>query len=182
MSTDRNTRISKFLAMVLRHKPEIIGITLDEAGWVDVEVLVAALARHGKAVSHKDLAHVVASNDKKRFAFSEDGRRIRASQGHSVQVNLGLAPAVPPEVLYHGTADRSVPAIRLEGLVKRQRQHVHLSTTRETAIAVGVRHGRPVVLEVRAGEMHRSGMTFFLSDNGVWLTDAVPPAFIAFPA
>lgn len=174
-------RTSKFLSLVLRHRPEQIGITLDEAGWVDVEVLLAASARAGVRIDRAMLERVVAENDKQRFALSPDARRIRASQGHSVRVELGLAPAPPPGVLYHGTADRFVAAIRREGLRPGRRTHVHLSGDEQTARAVGARHGAPVVLRVQSGAMHAAGHAFYRAENGVWLADAVPPEFIRFP-
>jgi putative RNA 2'-phosphotransferase len=181
MNPNRRTQISKFLSLVLRHKPETIGITLDDAGWVDVRTLLLALDRHGKALSREDLEEVVATNDKKRFAFSDDGRQIRASQGHSVEVDLQLDPIQPPDLLYHGTADRFVEPIRKSGLCTMSRQHVHLSPDTATASKVGVRHGRLVLLTVRAGAMHVAGHAFYRSANGVWLTDHVPPEFIEFP-
>jgi putative RNA 2'-phosphotransferase len=127
------------------------------------------------------LQQVVDTNDKKRFALSADGSKIRASQGHSVAVELGLPPQEPPEMLYHGTATRSLDSIRATGLHSASRQHVHLSADEATAVKVGQRHGKPVVLRVRAGAMHRAGLEFFLSANGVWLTDQVPPEYIEFP-
>jgi len=174
-------RTSKFLSKVLRHAPESVGLRLDEAGWVDVDELLAAAGRAGVALDRPTLERVVAENDKQRFALSPDGVRIRASQGHSVTVELGLEPVVPPDVLFHGTADRNLDSIRAQGLVPGRRTHVHLSADEATAVNVGRRHGRPVVLRVRAGEMHRAGHPFYRSDNGVWLTGAVPPAHIDFP-
>ena len=174
-----NVRISKFLSLVLRHKPEEIGVTLDEAGWVGVETLLSACARHRFPITRQQLETVVATSDKKRFALSEDGSRIRANQGHSVEVELGYAPAQPPEILYHGTADRFIESIRRQGLMKGKRHHVHLSLTRQTAAAVGTRHGRLVLLEVRSGDMHRAGIVFYKSANDVWLTDAVPAEYLA---
>ena len=174
-------RLSKFLSLVLRHEPEKIGIILDSNGWVAVEDLLAAAARAGTPVSREELDQVVVTNDKKRFAFSPDGSRIRASQGHSVEIDLGLAPVVPPERLYHGTATRFVDSIRAEGLRSQSRQHVHLSPDEETAVKVGQRHGKPVVLVVRAGAMHQDGHVFYRSENGVWLTEAVPPGYLEIP-
>lgn len=174
-------RISKFLSLVLRHKPEAIGICLDRAGWVEVDVLLAAARRAGMAISEDTLHRVVLENDKQRFALSEDGRRIRANQGHSVAVDLGLAPLAPPERLYHGTATRLLPAIREQGLRPGRRTHVHLSPDERTATAVGKRHGVPIVLTVLAGRMHEQGLTFYRSANGVWLTAVVPPEYIVFP-
>ncbi|HWY76129.1 MAG TPA: RNA 2'-phosphotransferase [Verrucomicrobiae bacterium] len=170
-------KISKFLSLVLRHEPGKIAIELDSAGWVAVSQLLSACAEHGFSITREELDFVVANNDKKRFAFSEDGRRIRASQGHSVEIELDYQPTTPPEVLYHGTASRFLPSIQSQGLLKGQRNHVHLSQDAKTAIAVGRRHGKPVVLKIRAGEMNRAGHSFFLSANGVWLTEHVPPNF-----
>jgi putative RNA 2'-phosphotransferase len=173
-------RTSKFISKVLRHAPESVGLRLDEAGWVDVDDLLTAAAGAGVALDRPMLERVVAENDKQRFALSADGRRIRASQGHSVPVELGLEPRTPPDVLYHGTADRNLDSIRAQGLLPGRRTHVHLSVDEETAVKVGSRHGRPVVLRVRSGEMHRAGHLFYRSDNGVWLTAAVPPEHIDF--
>jgi putative RNA 2'-phosphotransferase len=174
-------RLSKFLSKVLRHAPESVGLRLDDAGWVDVDDLLAAAARACVSLDRPTLERVVAENDKKRFALSDDGVRIRASQGHSVAVELGLTPVEPPPLLFHGTADRNVDSIRAQGLVPGSRTHVHLSADEATAVNVGRRHGRPVVLRVQAGEMHRAGLAFFRSDNGVWLTAAVPSEHIQFP-
>jgi putative RNA 2'-phosphotransferase len=171
-------RTSKRLSFVLRHGPGSIGITLDEAGWVDVDELLAALAAHGPAVTRAQLEHVVATNDKRRFAFDESGTRIRASQGHSLAVTLGYAPEQPPVELFHGTGEAAVAAILGEGLIPRRRHAVHLSPDPGTARAVGARHGRPVVLRVDAEGLAASGTSFTRSANGVWLVDAVPPAFI----
>lgn len=180
--SDRSlVRVSKFLSLVLRHRPEGIGITLDTAGWVDVDELLAASGRAGVPLDRATLERVVAENDKRRFALSPDGRRIRASQGHSVAVELGLDPVAPPEVLYHGTATRFLESIRREGLRPGSRTHVHLSGDEATARAVGSRHGSPVVLTVAAGAMHRAGHRFFRSENGVWLTDSVPSEHLRFP-
>ncbi len=177
----RYTSISKFMSLVLRHRPEVIGIELDEQGWVAIDRLLAACAAHGRALSRADLNDVVMHNNKQRFAISADGQRIRASQGHSVAINLGYEPAEPPEMLYHGTAVQNLPSIRREGLLKGKRHHVHLSADEVTATAVGQRHGKPVVLTVKAGEMARAGFLFFLSANGVWLTETVPYLYIDEP-
>ncbi|WP_031523930.1 RNA 2'-phosphotransferase [Streptomyces sp. NRRL F-5123] len=175
MDEKRTVKASKFLARVLRHEPGLIGVTLDEGGWVDVDVLLAACAAHGRRLSRAELEHVVETNNKKRYAISEDGRRIRASQGHSVSVDLGLAPAVPPDVLYHGTATVTVPIVLREGLRPMSRQDVHLSADLETAVRVGSRHGRPAVLAVDAAGLAAAGHVFRLSANGVWLSGPVPP-------
>ena len=179
---DPLVRVSKFLSLVLRHDPGKVGLTLNAAGWAEVDALIAAAARAGVAIDRETLARVVAESDKQRFALSPDGRRIRANQGHSVDVDLGLEPRVPPELLYHGTATRFVESIRAAGLHAAARTHVHLSADEETARAVGQRHGRPVVLAIAAGRMHRDGRLFFRSDNGVWLTEAVPAEYIDFEA
>jgi putative RNA 2'-phosphotransferase len=173
--------ISKFLSLILRHNPGEIGLTLDSQGWALIDDLLEKANAHGKRISRQVLDRVVAENDKKRFAISDDGQRIRASQGHSLEINLALSPQEPPEFLFHGTASRFVDSILQTGLNAGNRQHVHLSLDQATAVKVGQRHGKPVVLTVRAGEMARSGFKFFLSDNGVWLTDSVPPAFISLP-
>jgi putative RNA 2'-phosphotransferase len=175
-------RVSKFLSLVLRHDPARIGLTLDPAGWAEVDELLAAAAGAGVEIDRETLARVVAESDKQRFALSPDGRRIRANQGHSVAVDLGLEPRAPPEVLYHGTASRFVDSIRESGLHPAARTHVHLSADEETARNVGQRHGKPVVLAIAAGRMHRDGRQFYMSANGVWLTDAVPAEYIAFGA
>ncbi|MEM7777424.1 MAG: RNA 2'-phosphotransferase [Pseudomonadota bacterium] len=167
-------RTSKFLSYVLRHHPEAIGLELDNAGWTDVDDLIAKANAQGRRLDRDLIVAVVVGNDKQRFKLSQDGQRIRASQGHSRQVDLGLEPITPPELLYHGTAERFLDSILADGLVPRDRQHVHLSADVPTAIAVGQRHGRPVVLRVAAGAMANDGHTFYRSDNGVWLTDRVP--------
>jgi putative RNA 2'-phosphotransferase len=176
------TAISKFLSLVLRHQPDMIRLTLDPAGWARVDELLAKAAASGRKISRDTLHHVVETSDKKRFSLSEDGTRIRANQGHSVHVELGLAPAQPPDVLYHGTATRSLASVLGSGLDKRKRHHVHLSTEVGTAVAVGKRYGAPVLLVIDARKMHADGHVFFRSDNGVWLTDHVPPSYIAVQA
>jgi putative RNA 2'-phosphotransferase len=174
---DRLVSTSKFLSLVLRHEPEKIGLQLDSQGWVSINELLSKAA--GKLPLTVELLHeVVRTSDKQRFAISEDGTRIRANQGHSVPVELGLVPHVPPEQLYHGTATRFLDSIRRQGLLRGDRHHVHLSADTETAIKVGTRHGQPAVLIVHAGDMHRAGHVFFRSDNGVWLVAHVPPAFL----
>jgi len=180
MNSQQTTRISRFLSLVLRHEPGKIGITLDGEGWTNVDELITAMNRHGHELDFGTLEHVVDTNDKKRFAFSADGEMIRASQGHSVEVDLGYETATPPEILYHGTVGRFLPAIRETGIQKGQRHHVHLSPVLATATAVGKRRGQPVILTVLAGEMNTVGHVFHVSANGVWLTDSVPPQFIRF--
>lgn len=172
---------SKFLSLILRHQPETLGVQLDESGWIDVEVLLAAIAKHGKGMSRETLEYVVSSNDKQRFSFDAEGTRIRANQGHSVNIELGYEAAVPPETLVHGTPQQFVDAISREGLKKMQRHHVHLHVDEKTGLAVGQRRGKPVLLQVRAGEMYRAGFEFFVTPNQVWLTDRVPVEYIDFP-
>lgn len=179
MNKERNTRISKYLSLVLRHEPAAAGITLDAEGWVNVDDLISGAARHDFLFTLAELEEVVRTNDKQRFGFSVDGKRIRANQGHSVTVDLGLQPQTPPPVLYHGTVERFVASILASGLEKRARQHVHLSPDIATATRVGSRRGRPVILEIAAANMHSAGFHFFLSANGVWLTDQVPPEYIS---
>ncbi len=179
MDERRTVKVSKYLSKHLRHQPERIGLTLDANGWVTIDELLRAVARHHFPLTRAELDHVVASNDKQRFAI--EGDRIRASQGHTVDVDLDLPPADPPAYLYHGTVGRSLDAIRDEGLRPMNRTHVHLSPDRETATRVGARRGRPVVLSVDAGAMHRAGHVFYVSANGVWLTAAVPPEFLRMP-
>ncbi|MEV6141863.1 RNA 2'-phosphotransferase [Streptomyces sp. NPDC051992] len=178
MDERRTVKVSKYLSKHLRHQPERIGITLDSHGWVPIDTLLHALARNHFPLTRAELDQVVALNDKQRFAI--EGDRIRANQGHTVPVDLGLPPAEPPAYLYHGTVGRALDSIRNEGLRPMDRTHVHLSPDRETATRVGARRGRPVVLSVDAGAMHRAGHTFHVSANGVWLTEAVPPAFLRF--
>jgi putative RNA 2'-phosphotransferase len=178
---NRKVRISKFLSLVLRHEPGKVGLTLEEGGWVLVAELLQAFASHDFPLTLVELQEIVQSSDKQRFAFSPDGLRIRASQGHSVKVHLGYEPLTPPVFLYHGTAERFLASIHERGLVKGQRHDVHLSENGETATAVGSRHGRPVVLRIASGRMNKDGHLFFRSANGVWLTDSVPLDYIEFP-
>lgn len=178
ISEKENTRISKFLSLVLRHKPETIGIELDENGWTDVSVLLGKLHQNDFSIDLEILKHVVATNSKSRFAFNDRFDKIRANQGHSVEIQLGYMAQRPPAILYHGTGEKSVEAIRKSGLLKMERHHVHLSADRETAIKVGQRHGKPFVFEVLAERMFLEQFEFYLSDNGVWLTDHVPAIFL----
>ena len=174
----RLVKVSKYLSRHLRHDPARLGLTLEPGGWVPVDDLLRACAERSFAITREELEEVVERNDKRRFAFDESGTRLRANQGHSVDVDLGLAPAVPPEVLFHGTGRGSLDAILAQGLRRMGRHHVHLSADAATARRVGGRHGPPVVLEVAAGRMTAAGHMFHVSANGVWLTEAVPPAFL----
>jgi putative RNA 2'-phosphotransferase len=178
--TASKTKISKFLSFVLRHKPEAIGLALDEQGWAYIDELVNKAKQSGEVtiLDRTLIQKVVDTNDKKRFVISEDGQRIRAAQGHSIDVDLQLKPATPPEFLYHGTATRFLDSILKEGLKPQQRQYVHLSKDIETAAAVGRRYGKPVILKVKALLMHEQGFYFHISENGVWLTSAVPIEFL----
>ncbi|MFF4758763.1 RNA 2'-phosphotransferase [Streptomyces sp. NPDC001292] len=178
MDEKHAVKVSKYLAKHLRHQPERLGLTLDESGWVEIDALITAAAAHGFRFTREELDHVVATNDKRRFAI--EGSRIRASQGHTIDVDLGLPAATPPPYLYHGTVARSLEAIRSEGLRPMDRHDVHLSPDRETATRVGARRSRPVVLAVDAAAMHRDGHVFHVSANGVWLTKSVPLEYLRF--
>ena len=178
MDPKRLVKVSRFLSRHLRHEPERLGITLEPGGWVPVDQLLRACAQRNFALTEDELREVVAGNDKQRFSFDETGTRIRANQGHSVEVDLGLEPADPPAVLFHGTADRNLSSILREGLERRGRHHVHLSPDEETATRVGARHGRPVVLRIDAAAMAAAGHRFYVTANGVWLTDAVPARYL----
>ncbi|MEO6980479.1 MAG: RNA 2'-phosphotransferase [Mucilaginibacter sp.] len=172
-------KISKFLSLVLRHQPEVIGLILDENGWADVDELIAKCNSNGHKIDFATLKHAVETNNKKRFSFNDTFDKIRASQGHSVEIDLGYIATPPPKTLYHGTATKSVDAILLTGLEKRNRQHVHLSKDIETAAKVGQRHGKVFIFEVDAGQMQVDGFEFFISENGVWLTDNVPVKYLS---
>jgi putative RNA 2'-phosphotransferase len=177
-----SVRVSKFLSLVLRHDPGRIGIRLDDAGWTGVSELLAACAAHGVSITRAELTALVAASDKQRFALSADGQRIRANQGHSVDVDLQLVAVAPPATLYHGTVASAISSIRKGGLVRGERHHVHLSADVETASRVGARRGKPVILTVRAADMAAAGHVFYRSANGVWLVEHVPAEFIAFGA
>lgn len=172
-------KLSKFLCLILRHKPEVVGITLDEHGWVDVDTLLAAVCKSGKKIDRELLEQIVREDEKKRYTFSEDGKKIRAAQGHSLSVDLELKEQIPPEILYHGTSTRFLDSIFKNGLLPQSRQYVHLSKDFETAVKVGARHGNAIVLCVEAGNMHRDGHAFYLSENGIWLTKKVPAAYLS---
>ena len=178
MSID-TVQLSKFLSFVLRHKPDAIGLVLDPQGWASIGELIKKGNAAGTQFGREDLLHAVETSDKKRFSISADGLRIRAAQGHSVAIELGLSAQAPPSVLYHGTATRFVESILSEGLKPQARQHVHLSTDGATARRVSQRHGKPAIFKVEALRMHAKGFKFYLADNGVWLTDQVPLEFLA---
>jgi putative RNA 2'-phosphotransferase len=172
-------RRSKLLSKTLRHQPSLAGLTLGPGGWVAVDDLLDGLReRAGAPITRAELDEIVANNNKQRFAYDDTGTRIRASQGHSVEVDLELTRIAPPETLYHGTGARTVEAIQREGLRKMRRHHVHLSADIPTALRVGARHGAPVVFAVASGAMARDGVPFYVSDNGVWLVEAVSPRYL----
>lgn len=174
-------KLSKFLSLILRHSPETIGITLDPQGWAEIATLLALSNKKGKRLNRDLLQSIVDNCEKQRFSISEDGLRIRAAQGHSVKnIDIGYQPVTPPAVLYHGTATRFLESIKQQGLLPGSRQYVHLSQLQETAINVGQRHGKPVVLLVDAARMQQAGHEFYQADNGVWLTATVAPEFIRF--
>ncbi len=181
MNEQKLVKRSRYLSFVLRHQPQAIGIKLDVSGWVGVDDLLEALEEHNRGMTLEELEEVVRLDDKQRYAFSEDGQSIRATQGHSVDVDLGYESAVPPKILYHGTPDKFVESIKQEGLKKMNRHHVHLHIDVETSMDVGQRRGKPVLLKIRALEMHEAGYEFFVTPNDVWLTDHVPPEYIDTP-
>lgn len=173
-----NNRASKYIALLLRHHPEAAGLHLDSHGWADVESLIAGVARKFPGFRKEDLEKIVQTDSKQRYAFSDDKRHIRANQGHSLSVDVGLKKAVPPEMLYHGTAVKSKAAIEKEGLRAQGRLYIHLSRDAATAKTVGARHGRPIVYSIDTVKMTADGYEFFLSANGVWLTEVVPPKYL----
>ena len=175
MTNKEKTKISKYLSLVLRHKPEEIGLDLDDDGWTNVDEL---LQKTGLGL--EDLKEVVDTNDKKRFAFSDDFKKIRANQGHSIKVDLKIKPTIPPEILYHGTAEKNIVSIFEKGILKQDRNYVHLSADFVTAKNVGMRYGKPFILEIFALKMHQEGYKFYLSKNNVWLTNFVPRGFLCF--
>jgi putative RNA 2'-phosphotransferase len=178
MTEKEKTSASKLMSLALRHAPAKIGITLDNNGWADTAALIEGMKRAGRLITPEQLKEIVETNDKQRFKFNEDFSRIRANQGHSIYVDVELKEVKPPDVLYHGTASRFVGSIKSEGLLPQSRLYVHLSGDAETAVKVGGRHGKPVVLAVDARGMYENGFKFYISDNNVWLTGAVPSEYI----
>lgn len=178
MENKNHKKLSKFLSLVLRHRPEKIGIQLTEAGWTDVNILLEKLNGTRNQIDFSVLDEIVRSSDKQRFAFNEDKSQIRANQGHSIKVDLGFSAKTPPAILFHGSAEKYLNSILEQGLNKRNRHHVHLSAELQTAEKVGARHGKLVVLKVHAGKMNSDGFEFFESENGVWLTDRVPVVYL----
>jgi putative RNA 2'-phosphotransferase len=175
MTEQQRTKISKRLSYILRHAPDSVGLQLDENGWANVHDL---MSKFGRPLSIEDLNEVVETNEKKRFAFNDDLTKIRASQGHSIEVDLAYQPTPPPEFLFHGTATRFIESIKKDGLLKGSRHHVHLSLDEVTARKVGARHGSPVILTLKSKEMYEAGYVFYVSENDVWLTEHVPTRFI----
>ncbi len=178
MNEQQKKKTSKFLSYVLRHQPELIDLNLDENGWANVEELITKSKNDSQGFTFEELDEIVQTNSKKRFAFNEDKTKIRASQGHSIDINLALIGQQPPEFLYHGTSQNNVGSILEKGIEKRSRQHVHLSIDKETATSVGMRHGKPIILTISTGKMFKDGIDFYLSENEVWLTDFVHPEYI----
>ena len=173
-----DTEISRYMALLLRHKPEIAGLVLDKQGWADVDMLLKCISENMEPVSFERLCEIVKNDSKQRYSLSEDKSRLRGNQGHSVNVDVGLKAAVPPEYLYHGTATRFVESIDRGGIIRKTRLYVHLSRDTETATQVGMRHGKPFIYRVKSGEMARDGYVFYLSENGVWLTENVPVKYL----
>lgn len=174
------TKLSRFLSLILRHSPQTIGITIEKNGaWVNVNELINGINKDGKFhIDMKILEEIVKTDNKQRYSFNEDKTKIRANQGHSIDIDMGFKETVPPEILYHGTAERFAESILADGLKKMGRQYVHLSKDTETASKVGARHGKLYIFKVLSGEMYRQGYKFYCSDNGVWLTDYVPTNFL----
>lgn len=178
LTSKKQESISRFLSLVLRHKPEQIGLMLDDSGWADIDQLVDKATAAGVDIDRPIIERIAASCPKQRFAISEDGQRIRATQGHSLNVDLGMENRQPPDSLFHGTATRFLESIKQSGILPRERQYVHLSADPETALVVGKRHGKPVVIQIDSRTMSLKGYLFFLSENGVWLTEHVPHRYI----
>ena len=181
MTDKKQIHTSKYLSLILRHKPETIGLTLDKNGWAQIDELLEKIGMHGHPLTLEELRLIVDNNDKKRFVFSFDMTKIRANQGHSIHVDLELKEKIPPAILFHGTADKNISSIQEKGLLKGQRHHVHLSADKETAFKVGQRYGKPIILIIYAGKMNAQGFSFYQSENNVWLTEHVAPHFIEFP-
>ena len=173
-----NKETSKYISLILRHKPEVIGITLDEHGWANVDELIEGVSRTHK-LDMAILEQIVAEDEKQRYSFNEDKTLIRANQGHSIPVDVELDEQQPPEILYHGTGEKYVASIDAQGLIPKSRLYVHLSRDEETANKVGSRHGKPVIYKVNSGDMYRDGYKFFCSVNGVWLTNEVPVKYLS---
>jgi putative RNA 2'-phosphotransferase len=172
-----SNEVGKFIALILRHKPEVIGISLDEHGWANVDELIEGISKTHR-IDKELLEEIVSTDNKQRYSFNEDHTLIRANQGHSIPVDVELDEVVPPEILYHGTGEKYTASIDEQGLIPKSRLYVHLSGDYDTAVNVGSRHGKPVVYRVKSGEMYRDGIVFYRSVNGVWLTKAVPVDYL----
>lgn len=168
---------SKYMSLILRHKPDAIGITLDEHGWANVDELIAGIAKDNE-FDMEILEEIVRTDEKQRYSFNEDKTLIRANQGHSIPVDVELEEKEPPEILYHGTGEKYVASIDAQGLIPKSRLYVHLSKDEETAVKVGSRHGKPVIYIVKAKQMYDDGYKFFISANGVWITKEVPVKYL----
>ncbi len=179
MITDK-IKISKFLSLILRHKPQTIGLELDQNGWADTKLLLQGMLKAKYLIDLDILKYLVKSSDKQRFKFNGDFSKIRANQGHSINVDLRLEQKLPPAILFHGTATKNINSIKQNGLLKQNRHHVHLSSDTKSARKIGTRHGNAIVLKIEAGKMNESGIEFYLSENGVWLTEKVDAKFIKF--
>lgn len=178
MNQSRSVKVSKFLSYHLRHHPEELGLELEPGGWVNLEILLTAAQNYNFPLTLEELKEVVKNSEKQRFSFNSDQTKMRANQGHSVEVDLQLNPVIPPDILYHGTGKQLIEPILAQGLQKMTRHHVHLSADVETATKVGQRKGKPLILVINAQAMHEAGYQFYCADNGVWLVDSVPPEYL----
>ncbi len=180
MDAKKAKKRSKFFSQLLRHRPELVGLELEEGGWVEVKEFLEKINnyKNGNSITFEELEYIVATNDKQRFGFNEDKTKIRANQGHSIEVAMNYEATIPPPILYHGTATKNVDSILQNGILKRNRQYVHLSADIETAQKVGKRHGKPYIFEIKTIKMQEVGLLFYQAKNGVWLIDAVPKEFL----
>ncbi len=178
--SEKLVKLGRFISLVLRHSPETIGIKLDKNGWANVEELLNLMNKNGKKIGINTLNEIVETNNKKRYEFSDDFKKIRACQGHSISVDLELEQAVPPEFLYHGTAVKNIESIKVTGIKKVDRQYVHLSADYDTAYNVGKRHGKPYIIKVLSGKMDKDGKKFYISKNKVWLSENISPEYLIF--
>lgn len=174
------TKISKYISLILRHKPEVIGIELDRNGWCDIDALIEGINKSGELITRDILESIVINDDKQRYSIDNEKNRIRANQGYSISVDIELELRVPPTVLYHGTVGKFISSIKEQGLVKGQRQYVHLSQYSKTAVTVGKRRGIPIILEIDSKRIHEDDYKFYISSNNVWLCDHIPRAYIQF--
>ena len=178
--SERLVKLGRFISLILRHSPETIGIKLDENGWGDVEELITLMNKNRRKIDIDTLKEIVETNNKKRYEFSDNFKKIRACQGHSINVDVELEQAVPPEFLYHGTAVKNIESIKKDGIKKASRQHVHLSSDYNTAYNVGKRHGKPYIIKVLSGKMGEDGKKFYISKNEVWLSDDIETEYLVF--